>query len=99
MKKIHGENQEEKGVVLVISLLVTVVLLIVITPFLFKLSGEYRNTDKTFKFLAALHLAGRQCRAYTDTVIRANVRRRYGGGYRHQYFKSRKKQPGSGIYR
>ncbi|GAF75329.1 unnamed protein product, partial [marine sediment metagenome] len=57
MKKIQGANQEEKGVVLVISLLITVALLILITPFLFKLSGEYRNTDRTFKSLAALNLA------------------------------------------
>ena len=57
MKKIHGANQEEKGAVLVISLLVTVALLIVIMPFLFKLSGEYRKTDRTFKSLAALNLA------------------------------------------
>jgi len=57
MKKIHETNQGEKGVVLVISLLVTVALLILITPFLFKLSGEYRNTDRTFKSVAALNLA------------------------------------------
>ena len=57
MKKIHETNQREKGVVLVISLLITVALLILITPFLFKLSGEYRNTDRTFKSMAALNLA------------------------------------------
>lgn len=57
MKKIYETNQEEKGVVLVVALLVTVALLILITPFLFKLSGEYRNTDRTFKSMAALHLA------------------------------------------
>jgi len=57
MKKIHVANQEEKGIVLVVSLLITVALLILITPFMFKLSGEYRNTDRTFKSLAAFNLA------------------------------------------
>ncbi len=57
MKKIYGANQEEKGVVLVISLLITVALLILIMPFLFKLSGEYRSTDRTFKSMAAINLA------------------------------------------
>lgn len=57
MKKIHGANQEEKGIILVVSLLFTVALLILITPFLFKLSGENRNTDRTFKAMAAINLA------------------------------------------
>ena len=57
MKKIRRLKSEEKGAVLVISLLISVALLIVIMPFLFKLSGEYRLTDRTFKSLAALNLA------------------------------------------
>ena len=57
MKKTADFKQKERGAVLVITLLVTVALLIVIMPFLFKLSGQYRSTDRSFKSLVALNLA------------------------------------------
>lgn len=57
MKREEKGRSKERGVVLVMVLLVTVALLIIATPFLFKLSGQYRTTDKSFKSLAALNLA------------------------------------------
>ena len=51
------DSQHEKGAVLVVVLLVTVALLIVATPFLFKLSAQYRTTNKSFHSLAAMNLA------------------------------------------
>lgn len=51
------KRKEERGVVFVVALLVTSVLLILAVPFLFKLSAQYRNTDRSFKSLAALNLA------------------------------------------
>ncbi len=57
MKKLSDIRREEKGAVLIISLLVTVAMLIVVMPFLFKVSGQYRTTDKSFKSYAALNLA------------------------------------------
>jgi len=50
-------RREEKGAVLIITLIVTVAILIVTVPFLFKLSAQYRSTDVSFKSYAALNLA------------------------------------------
>ena len=50
-------RRKERGAVLVITLLITVAMLIVMLPFLSKLSGQYRSTDRSFKSLAALNLA------------------------------------------
>jgi len=57
MKKITVFRHEEKGAVLITTLLISMALLILIMPFLSKLSGQYRSTDKSFKSLVALNLA------------------------------------------
>jgi len=56
-KETSALKREEKGAVLIITLLVTVALLILIMPFLSKLSGQYRASDRSFKSYAALNLA------------------------------------------
>jgi hypothetical protein len=56
-KKTAAFRLEERGVVLVVTLLVTVALLILIMPFLSKISGQYRSVDRSFKSYAALNLA------------------------------------------
>lgn len=53
----HNQNEHERGSVLVITLLVTVMLLILILPFLTKLSGAYRLTEKSYRTLVATNLA------------------------------------------
>ncbi len=58
MKKLVLKYEEkERGSVLVIALLVTVMLLILTMPFLTKLSGAYRLTENTYRSFAALNLA------------------------------------------
>ncbi len=58
MKKLDLKHDEkERGTVLVIALLVTVMLLILTMPFLTKLSGAYRLTEKSYRTLAATNLA------------------------------------------
>ncbi|MGD2295186.1 MAG: hypothetical protein PVF22_05055 [Candidatus Aminicenantes bacterium] len=57
MKKEIAFRPEERGAVLVVSLLVSVALLIVAAPLLFKLSGEHRTADRTFKSFTAANLA------------------------------------------
>lgn len=57
MKKSVAFRREEKGAILVITLLVTIALLILMMPFLSKVSGQYRSTDRSFKSFAALNLA------------------------------------------
>lgn len=56
-KPVRKHNQNERGSVLVIALLVTVMLLILIMPFLTKLSGAYRLTEKSYRTLVATNLA------------------------------------------
>lgn len=53
----HNKNEHERGSVLVIALLVTLMLLILIMPFLTKLSGAYRLTEKSYRTLVATNLA------------------------------------------
>lgn len=55
--KLLKRRHKERGVVLITALLVMAVMLIISVPFLFKLSGQYRATDKSFKSLASLSLA------------------------------------------
>ena len=57
MKKTPVCPQKERGAALVVILIVTVAMLLISTPFLFKLSGQYRSADSSFKSLAALNLA------------------------------------------
>jgi len=47
----------EKGAALVLSLLTGVLMLGLALPFLFKLSGQYHVTDKSYKSMSALNLA------------------------------------------
>jgi len=56
-KETSALRREEKGVVLIITLIITLTILILIIPFLSKLSGQYRATDRSFKSYAALNLA------------------------------------------
>ncbi|MEE8376945.1 MAG: hypothetical protein V3R45_01115, partial [Candidatus Aminicenantaceae bacterium] len=53
----HNKNEHERGSVLIIALLVTLMLLILIMPFLAKLSGAYRLTEKSYRTLVATNLA------------------------------------------
>jgi len=58
MKKLGLRyDEKERGSVLVIALLVTLILLILTMPFLTKLSGAYRLTEKSYRTLAATNLA------------------------------------------
>ena len=61
MKKASGKilkkKNEEQGTILGVTLVLTVALLIIALPFLFKLSAQYKATEKSFKSLAALSLA------------------------------------------
>ncbi|MCJ7582109.1 MAG: hypothetical protein MUP98_16475 [Candidatus Aminicenantes bacterium] len=54
MKKV---KRHECGAALLVVLLISFVLLITIMPFLHKLSGEFRLTEKFYKTIAALYLA------------------------------------------
>lgn len=56
-KKTKKDRRHEKGAVLSIAILVGVVLLIMAVPFFFKLSGQYRSTDRSVKALSAFNLA------------------------------------------
>ncbi len=51
------KKKEESGAVLIVALMVATVLLLSSVPFLFKLSAQYKNTDRSFKSYAALNLA------------------------------------------
>jgi Tfp pilus assembly protein PilX len=54
---MHRSKPREKGAALFLSLLVGVVLLGMALPFLFKMTGRYHITEKSYKSLAALNLA------------------------------------------
>lgn len=55
--KFKKKRHEQKGMILVIALMVSFVMVIIAVPFLFKLSGQYRISEKSYKSLAALNLA------------------------------------------
>lgn len=61
MLKFPEKNQKkecyEKGAILVTALLITAAMLIIGIPLLFKLSSQYRITEKSYRSLAALNLA------------------------------------------
>ncbi|MFC2160361.1 hypothetical protein ACFLRX_01775 [Acidobacteriota bacterium] len=56
-KPVRKLNQKEKGAVLVIAILITVMVLLMTMPFLTKLSGSYRLTEKSYRTLASTNLA------------------------------------------
>lgn len=54
---ILRKRKEESGAILILALLVMAFMLVIAMPFLFKLSAQYRITQKSFRSLAALNLA------------------------------------------
>ena len=56
-KKVRKHKKNERGAVLVVALLVTVMMLILTMPFLTKLSGSYRLAEKSYRTLTATNLA------------------------------------------
>jgi len=57
MKAKIKKKKQERGVVFIVALIIIFVMMILATPFLFRLSAQYRKTEKSFKSLAALSLA------------------------------------------
>lgn len=57
MTKKCSKKKGERGVVLIVALIVTTSLLIMILPFLFKLSSQYKNANRPFDSLSAIYLA------------------------------------------
>lgn len=56
-KPIVRKSDHERGMILVVAIIVIVAMLIMATPFLAKLGSQYRITDKSYKGLAAFNLA------------------------------------------
>lgn len=56
-KKIIRERSRERGMILAVALMVTVVMLLMAVPFLSKMSAQYRASDRTFKSGSAFALA------------------------------------------
>ncbi len=56
-KKIRKHHPKERGVVLIIAILVALMMLLLAMPFLTKLSGQYGITEKSYRQLAAFNLA------------------------------------------
>ena len=56
-KPIVSKSDHERGMILVVAIIVIVAMLIMATPFLAKLGSQYRITDKSYKGLAAFNLA------------------------------------------
>jgi len=56
-KPIVRKTDHERGMILVVAIIVIVAMLIMATPFLAKLGSQYRITDKSYKSLAAFNLA------------------------------------------
>ena len=52
-----GKKPHERGGILVVAIIVFLAMLILAMPFLFKLSGQWRTTEKSSKSLAAFNLA------------------------------------------
>ncbi len=51
------DNQKERGSILVITILLSFMTLLLATPFLTKISGQYRITNKSFRQITAFNLA------------------------------------------
>ncbi len=56
-KRLFKKGPHEKGMILAVATMVVVVMLIMAVPFLFKLSAQYRTTEKGFKSSSAFDLA------------------------------------------
>lgn len=50
-------RRRERGAIIIVAIIVIVAMLILTTPFLLKLSAQFRTTDKAYKSLTALNLA------------------------------------------
>ncbi|MGB8953361.1 MAG: hypothetical protein WCC06_11935 [Candidatus Aminicenantales bacterium] len=57
IKSFFKHSKNERGAILVVSLLVVVFMLILALPLLFRLTTQFRTTEKSYKSLAALNLA------------------------------------------
>ncbi len=55
--KKRRANGRERGAILVVAILLMVCMAIMAAPFLSRLSGQYRTTDKGYKSMAAFNLA------------------------------------------
>ena len=51
------DYQKERGSILVITILLSFMTLLLATPFLTKISGQYRITNKSFRQITAFNLA------------------------------------------
>lgn len=60
-EKVVRNRDKEKGAILVVATIVVIAMLIMATPFLFKLSGQQRSTERANKALAAINLAEAGC--------------------------------------
>lgn len=56
-KKVQKHHPNERGVVLIISILCSFIILMIAIPYMTKLSGHYRITEKSFRQMAAFNLA------------------------------------------
>lgn len=56
-KKVRNHHSKESGSALIIAILVSVMMLLLAMPFLTKLSGSYRLTEKSYRTLVATNLA------------------------------------------
>jgi len=56
-KPIVRKSDHERGMILVVAMIVVVVMLIMATPFLFKLGAQNRSTERAARALSALNLA------------------------------------------
>ncbi len=55
--RVLRKRKKERGIILAVSIMVTACVLILVTPFLFKLSATYRITEKSYDGITALNLA------------------------------------------
>jgi len=56
-KPIVRKTDHERGMILVVAMIVVIVMLIMATPFLFKLGAQNRSTERAARALSALNLA------------------------------------------
>lgn len=51
------KKDQKRGVILVVTTIISIFMLILITPFLVRLSGQYRTSEKSYKSVVASNLA------------------------------------------
>ena len=56
-RESSNHYQKEKGSALILAILISFMMLILVMPFLRKLSGQYRITEKSFRQVSAFNLA------------------------------------------